>query len=109
MGPERILGVSVKTKEEAIAAFQGGADYLGVGAIFPTKSKDSSVIGLDRLKEICSTVDIPVVAIGGIYEHNLTEVLSQGARGIAMISGIFDTDDIQKSTSRLIHRIRSSF
>ncbi|MCG0275073.1 MAG: thiamine phosphate synthase [Thermosediminibacteraceae bacterium] len=90
MGPEKILGVSAKTVEEAIKAEQDGADYLGVGAVFPSPTKPSSkAIGLEGLKEIKSKVKIPVVAIGGITKDNAKEVLAAGADGLSCISAVF--------------------
>ncbi|SHM19101.1 thiamine-phosphate diphosphorylase [Caldanaerovirga acetigignens] len=93
IGKEKILGVSAKTIEEAIKAENDGADYLGVGAIFPSPTKPSSeAIGLEGLKRIKSNVKIPVVAIGGITKDNAGEVIEAGADGISCISSIFSGD-----------------
>jgi len=90
IGKEKILGVSAKTVEEAIKAEEDGADYLGVGAIFPSPTKPSSeAIGLEGLKIIKSKVKIPVVAIGGITKDNAGEVIASGADGISCISAVF--------------------
>lgn len=102
LGPDKILGVSVKTVEQANLAQQRGADYLGVGAMFPTDSKsDASVITLDALRDICRAVDIPVVAIGGIGMHNIATLSGSGIAGIAVISAIFAADDIQTAARGL--------
>lgn len=101
IGVDKILGVSVKTKEQALEAEQAGADYVGAGAIFATQSKSSSVIGLERLQDISNAVSIPVVAIGGIGEHNVADALHYGATGVALISGIFDAEDVEASASKI--------
>lgn len=102
LGPDKILGVSVKTVEQAALAQRRGADYLGVGAMFPTDSKsDASVITLDALRDICRAVDIPVVAIGGIGMHNIATLSGSGIAGIAVISAIFAADDIQTAARGL--------
>lgn len=102
LGPDKILGVSVKTVEQANLAQRRGADYLGVGAMFPTDSKsDASVITLDALRDICRAVDIPVVAIGGIGMHNIATLSGSGIAGIAVISAIFAADDIQTAARGL--------
>jgi thiamine-phosphate pyrophosphorylase len=93
IGKEKIMGVSAKTVEEAIKAEKDGADYLGVGAIFPSPTKPSSeAIGLEGLKIIKNKVKIPVVAIGGINKNNAGEVITAGADGISCISSIFSGD-----------------
>lgn len=91
LGPDCILGVSVKTEEEALAAEAAGADYLGAGAIFSTSTKDSSVIGLEGFEEVCRAVSIPVVAIGGVGKTAVKDVVSVGAAGIAVVSAVFAT------------------
>jgi len=94
LGSEAIIGVSVKTPQQARIARDGGADYLGAGAVFATQSKDSSVISRERLCEIARAVDIPVVAIGGINERNIAELARTGIAGVAIISAIFGADNI---------------
>ena len=101
IGVDKILGVSVKTKEQALEAERAGADYVGAGAVFASQSKSSSVIGLERLKEIANAISIPVVAIGGITEHNARDALQHGAKGVALISGIFDSPDVEASALRI--------
>lgn len=98
----KILGVSVQTVNQAIYAEACGADYLGVGAMFHTDSKsDAESISFDTLKMICSSVTIPVVAIGGINKENLMELTGSGISGIAAISAVFAEDNIQKATQHL--------
>lgn len=102
IGPEKILGVSAQTVEQAILAEQQGADYLGVGAVFPTRSKaDAQAVERETLKEICQAVSIPVVAIGGITEENLAQLAGTGICGIAVIQAIFAQKEIQKAALRL--------
>lgn len=101
-GTGKILGVSVRTAEEAILAERQGADYLGAGAVFHTGSKDDAVdITHEALKEICSSVKIPVVAIGGINAGNIHELEGSGIDGIAVISAIFASDNIRKAAEDL--------
>ena len=96
IGPDKILGVSAQTVEEAILAEKRGADYLGVGAVFPTGSKnDADDVDHETLRAICEAVSIPVVAIGGITRDNVTELAGSGIVGIAVISAIFAKDDIE--------------
>lgn len=105
IGPEKILGVSVQTVEQALLAQERGADYLGVGAVFTTGSKDDADdVSHDTLQEICEAVDIPVVAIGGITRENMQQLAGRGLAGIAVISAIFAQDDIQKAAEDLRHR-----
>ena len=104
LGPDKILGVSAQTVEQALKAQEHGADYLGVGAVFPTGSKDDAVeVDHQTLKAICEAVDIPVIAIGGITKDNVKELGSSGICGIAVISAIFAQDDIEEA-SRVLKR-----
>lgn len=103
LGKDKIIGVSVQTVEEALIAQNNGADYLGVGAMFSTSTKlDADTVSMETLKEICASVDIPVIAIGGIYESNVLELSESGIVGIAVVSAIFAQDDIKVSTSTLL-------
>lgn len=105
IGPSKILGVSVQTVEQALLAQERGADYLGVGAVFATGSKDDADdVSHDTLQAICEAVDIPVVAIGGITRENVQQLTGRGLAGIAVISAIFAQDDIQKAAEDLRHR-----
>ncbi len=102
LGPDKIIGVSAGTVEEAILAEKRGADYLGVGAVFPTGSKDDAVdVPFDTLKAICEAVSIPVVAIGGISCENVKELAGSGICGVAVISAIFARKDIKKAAQEL--------
>ena len=105
IGNDKILGVSTQTVEQALFAQECGADYLGVGAVFPTGSKDDAEV-LDRktLMDICKAVSIPVVAIGGITKDNVRELKETGIAGISVISAIFAQKDIQNATAELLKR-----
>lgn len=97
IGPDKILGVSAQTVEQAVAAQNAGADYLGVGAVFSTSTKlDACEVTWQTLKDICAAVDIPVVAIGGIKKHNVMELAGSGIDGIALVSAIFAAEDIEQ-------------
>lgn len=102
LGPDKILGVSAQTVEQAVLAEKRGADYLGVGAVFPTGSKDDAIdVSFETLKAICSAVSIPVVAIGGITLQNTPELAGSGICGIAVISAIYGQTDIREAASSL--------
>ena len=103
LGPDKIIGVSAQTVEQALLAQERGADYLGVGAVFPTGSKDDADdVSHETLKAICDAVDIPVIAIGGISKNNVEELAGTGICGIAVISAIFAQKDIEASTRELL-------
>ena len=102
LGPDAIIGVSAHSCEEALAAEKDGADYLGVGAVFPTNSKDdASEVGLNMLKEIRQISKLPIVGIGGINAQNYTQVRAAGAQGAAIISGILGVDNIEDEVSKI--------
>lgn len=102
LGPDKILGVSAQTVEQAQKAEAQGADYLGVGAVFPTGSKDDAVeVEHETVKEICRAVSIPAIAIGGITRENTAELAGNGLAGIAVISAIFGQQDIQQAAFEL--------
>ncbi len=102
LGPDKIIGVSAQTVEQAVLAEQRGADYLGVGAVFPTGSKDDAVeVSHETLKAICEAVSIPVIAIGGISVGNVKELAGSGIVGIAVISAIYAAEDIKKAAEDL--------
>ena len=102
LGPDKIVGVSAGTVEEAILAEKRGADYLGVGAVFPTGSKDDAIdVSFETLKAICEAVSIPVIAIGGITQDNVKELAGSGICGIAVISAIYAKKDIKKAAEDL--------
>ncbi len=103
IGPDKILGISANTVQSAIQAEQSGADYIGVGAVFSTSTKkDAGHLSMQTLKEICQSVHIPVVAIGGINEQNVMQLCGSGVNGIAVISAIFASPDVQKATRNLL-------
>lgn len=102
LGEDKILGVSAQTVEQALLAEQMGADYLGVGAVFPTGTKTDAVeVDAEALKAICAAVKIPVIAIGGIKADNLSELSGSGICGIAVVSAIFAAEDITETTKEL--------
>lgn len=102
IGEDKILGVSVGTVEEAILAEKLGADYLGVGAIFSTDTKkDAGDVTFETLKNICESVNIPIVAIGGINKDNISSLKGSGIDGVAVISAILAKKDIPKATCEL--------
>ena len=102
LGPDKIIGVSAQTVEQALLAEKHGADYLGVGAVFQTGTKtDAREVEHSVLKEICTKVDIPVVAIGGITQDNVKELSGSGINGVAVISAIFAQKDIETATAKL--------
>lgn len=103
IGNGKLLGVSAQTVEDALKAQEAGADYIGVGSMFPTGTKlDASTISIRDLKEICSAVKIPVVAIGGINEDNVLELSGSGIDGISVVSAIYGAADAGKATKNLL-------
>lgn len=108
LGQEAIIGISAHNLEEALEAQAQGADYLGVGALYPTGSKkDASVLPPGRFREIIQAVQIPVVGIGGIQEAQLDQVMDQGAAGCAMISAILGAEDITAAVVRMKARLQA--
>ena len=102
IGPDKILGVSAQTVEQALLAEKRGADYLGVGAVFPTGSKDDADdVSHETLKAICEAVSIPVVAIGGITRENTPQLAGSGIAGIAVISAIYAQENIREAAASL--------
>ena len=105
LGPDKIIGVSAHTVEEALRAQERGADYLGAGAVFPTGSKDDADdMSHETLQAICEAVNIPVIAIGGITRSNVKELSGRGLCGIAVISAIFGQPEIEKAAAELKQR-----
>ena len=103
IGPDKILGISVGTVEEAVAAEKAGADYIGVGAVFGTSTKKNArnLTGA-TLREISGAVSIPVVAIGGINASNLSQLAGSGVDGVAVVSAIFAAEEPGKATKELL-------
>ncbi len=101
-GPDFIIGATAKTVAQAQAAQAAGADYLGVGAVFPSPTKRNAIrITSDQLLEICGSVSIPAVAIGGITAENAPSLKGCGMAGIAVVSAIFGASDIQQAAAGL--------
>ena len=106
LGPKMILGVSARTVEQAVQAERAGADYLGVGAVFQTSTKtDAKEISHAILKEICESVNIPVVAIGGIGKQNIEALAGSGIAGVALVSAVFAAEDIEQECRGLLKQI----
>lgn len=107
IGADKILGISAGTVEEAVAAEKAGADYIGVGAVFVTSTKKNARnMSIDRLKEIVDSVQIPVVAIGGINEKNMGELAGSQIDGIAVVSAIFAAEDPGAATKNLLMKAK---
>lgn len=102
LGKDKIIGVSAHNVQEALQAVQDGADYLGSGAVFGSGTKTNvSTLPMQTLREICSAVPIPVVAIGGITEQNLQHLSGSGISGAAVVSAIFAQENIEEAAIRL--------
>ena len=109
VGEDMIIGVSAHTVEEAIKAQEGGADYIGIGAVFATSTKtDVDVLSFDTLKSICEAVDIPTVAIGGIQKDNICKLKKSGIDGVAVVSAIFAAKDIATATKELLLEVKKA-
>ncbi|MEY8731558.1 thiamine phosphate synthase [Peribacillus frigoritolerans] len=108
MVPEdMIVGVSVSTLEEALEAERNGADYIGVGSVFPTKTKqDATLMALEDLREICRGVSIPAVAIGGITADNISALSDSGLSGTAVVSAIMNADNPKTASESLLKIIK---
>ena len=103
VGDDMIIGVSAGTVEEAVEAFRNGADYIGTGAVSATSTKnDADAVDPSVLSEICASVPIPVVAIGGITEANILRLSGSGADGVAVVSAIFAQPDAEEAARRLL-------
>ena len=106
LGPEKILGVTVKTVKRALEAEEGGADYLGTGAIFPTTTKENAPITLiSTLKTICQRVAIPVVAIGGLTSENIDQLIGTGIAGVAVVRDLMQAEDIEAKTQAFLTKL----
>lgn len=109
LGPDKIVGGSAHNVEEALAAEEAGADYLGCGAVFGSATKtDAGKLELSQLKEICRAVSIPVVAIGGVEEANLGQLAGTGIAGVAVVSAIFAQEDKAGAVKRLLKLARKA-
>ena len=108
VGPDKIVGVSAATIEEAKKAESDGADYIGAGAVFPTATKDDAPkITKKDLKEIADSINIPVVAIGGINLDNASQLTDTGIKGLSVVSAIMSSDDPKKSAEKLLNIFNS--
>ena len=106
LGSEKILGVTAKTVKRALEAEEGGADYLGTGAIFPTTTKENAPITLiSTLKTICQTVAIPVVAIGGLTSENIDQLIGTGIAGVAVVRDLMQAEDIEAKTQAFLTKL----
>lgn len=106
LGPEKILGVTAKTVKRALEAEEGGADYLGTGAIFPTTTKENAPITLiSTLKTICQRVAIPVVAIGGLTSENIDQLVGTGIAGVAVVRDLMQAEDIEEKTQAFLTKL----
>ena len=103
IGPNKILGISAGTVEEAIDAQKAGADYIGVGAVFGTSTKKNAKhVSVEKLREISKAITIPVVAIGGISKDNLSQLSGSEIDGVAVVSAIFAAENIEEATTELL-------
>ena len=106
LGPEKIHGVTAKTVKRALEAEEGGADYLGTGAIFPTTTKENAPITLiSTLKTICQRVAIPVVAIGGLTSENIDQLIGTGIAGVAVVRDLMQAEDIEAKTQAFLTKL----
>ena len=106
LGPEKILGVTAKTVKRALEAEEGGANYLGTGAIFPTTTKENAPITLiSTLKTICQRVAIPVVAIGGLTSENIDQLIGTGIAGVAVVRDLMQAEDIETKTQAFLTKL----
>jgi len=110
LGPDRLLGVSARTVEEAVRAAGEGADYIGFGPVFPTATKGDAgpPRGLEDLRRACRAVTVPIVAIGGITSDNVGDVLVAGAAGVAVIAAVVTAPDMAAATRTLREAIRDA-
>lgn len=108
LGEDKIIGVTAKTVEQAKAAEAAGADYLGSGAVFGSSTKtDAKAMDLDQFQIICESVQIPVVAIGGINAENILQLKGRKMAGVAVVSGIFACSDIEEGTRKLSEKVET--
>ena len=106
LGPDKILGVTAKTVKRALEAEEGGANYLGTGAIFPTTTKENAPITLiSTLKTICQRVAIPVVAIGGLTSENIDQLIDTGIAGVAVVRDLMQAEDIEEKTQTFLTKL----
>jgi thiamine-phosphate diphosphorylase len=106
VGSEMLLGASARTPTEVCSAQQAGADYLGVGAIFPTGTKsDAACVGLERIVQLRPLAKIPILAIGGITAQNAAQAIRAGADGVAVVSSAVGADDVARATAAILEQV----
>ena len=106
LGPGKILGVTAKKVKRALEAEESGADYLGTGAIFPTTTKENAPITrISTLNDICQTVSIPVVAIGGLTSENIDQLIGTGIAGVAVVRDLMQAEDIEVKTQAFLTKL----
>ncbi len=107
LGEDKLLGVSTATLEEALRAQEDGADYIGVGAVFPTATKDNTRrVSLEQMANINKSVNISVVGIGGINEENISSIIDTGVAGVAVASAILGANRVEEATNKLIQKFK---
>ena len=107
LGPDKIIGKTARTVQQAIAAEREGADYVGLGPVFPTDSKQiDGPIGMGVIRSASQALKIPLFAIGGINLSNLDQLLQAGSRRIAVISAVVSSDDVKSSANELLRKLR---
>lgn len=108
IGPDKLLGVSADTLERANEAQQLGADYLGIGAVFPSSTKaDCETVSLDIVRQMNDRSALPSVAIGGINQDNITQLEKTGITGISLVSAIMQADNVSETTGQLLQQVRA--
>lgn len=106
LGPDKIIGVTAKTVDQAVKAMEAGADYLGSGAVFGSSTKtDTERLDHNILRQICESVTIPVVAIGGITAENVEKLKGRKIAGVAVVSAVFGQPDIESATKELKKKV----
>jgi thiamine-phosphate pyrophosphorylase len=107
IGPDKLLGVSAARLDEAKKAVEDGADYLGVGAMYPTGTKtDARPVTMEELKEIRSAVQVPIVVIGGINLNTLDNFKNMGIDGLAVVSAVISAENIKEAAREMVSRFR---
>jgi len=106
VGEDKIIGLSTHSKDQALRAVELGADYIGVGPIYDTETKDYATVGIEYLEFVAQNISIPFVAIGGIKEHNIKEVIDAGARSVALVTEITQAKDIVKKVKSIEKKFR---
>lgn len=107
LGPDKIIGVTAKTPEQALAAQCAGADYIGCGAVFGSSTKlDTNKISMEQLDAVCAAVNIPVVAIGGINRDNILQLKGHKMCGAAVVSALFAKENVEEAAKELLAKVR---